>query len=158
MGRAEDHQQREVIDHVMEAVRLAGGAGLTILVAATYSNLNVGLAAVNSSALTGGAIAVLLAIFLAVAIARSLSKPLVQITRAAEGLSRGELMAMPSNGGREISVLSATFAEMATQIRAKQALLENKVVEIDEFQDKDAAYEIIDKAIDFYNKKFPKQS
>jgi PAS domain S-box-containing protein len=112
------------------AVRLTGGAGLTILVAATYSNLNVGLAAVNSSALTGGAIAVLLAIFLAVAIARSLSKPLVQITRAAEGLSRGELMAMPSDGGREISVLSATFAEMATQIRAKQALLENTIESI----------------------------
>src|SRR5882724_6586774 len=112
------------------ALRLTGGAGLTILVTATYSNLNVGLAAVNSSALTGGAIAVLLAIFLAVAIARSLSKPLVQITRAAEGLSRGELMAMPSNGGREISVLSATFAEMATQIRAKQALLENTIESI----------------------------
>src|SRR5712675_5229 len=112
------------------AVHLAGGAGLTILVATTYSNLTVGRAAAHSSALTGGAIAVLLAIFLAVAIARSLSKPLVQITRAAEGLSRGELMAMPSNGGREISVLSATFAEMATQIRAKQALLENTIESI----------------------------
>ena len=112
------------------AVRLAGGAGLTILVAATYSNLNVGLAAVNSSALTGGAAAVLLAIVLAIAIARSLSRPLVQITRAAEGLSRGELMAMPSDGGREISALSATFAEMATQIRTKQALLENTIESI----------------------------
>ena len=112
------------------AVRLAAGSGLTILVAATYSNLNVGWAAVNSSALTGGAVAVLLAIFLAIAIARSLSKPLVQITRAAEGLSRGQLMAMPSDGGREISALSATFAEMATQIRTKQALLENTIESI----------------------------
>jgi PAS domain S-box-containing protein len=111
-------------------VRLAGGAGLTILVAATYSNLTVGLAAVNSSALTGGAVAILLAICLAIAIARSLSKPLVQITRAAAGLSRGELMAMPSDGGREISALSATFAEMATQIRAKQSLLENTIESI----------------------------
>jgi PAS domain S-box-containing protein len=111
-------------------VRLAGGAGLTILVAATYSNLTVGLAAINSSALIGGAVAVLLAICLAIAIARSLSKPLVQITRAAEGLSRGELMAMPSDGGREISALSATFAEMATQIRAKQSLLENTIESI----------------------------
>jgi PAS domain S-box-containing protein len=111
-------------------VRLAGGTGLTILVAATYSNLTVGLAAVNSSAVTGGAVAALLAIFLAVAIARSLSKPLVQITRAAEGLSRGELMAMPSEGGREIGVLSATFAEMATQIGTKQALLENTIESI----------------------------
>jgi len=112
------------------AVRLVGGAGLTILVAASYSNLNVGWAAVNSSALTGGALAVLLAIVLAIAIARSLSRPLVQITRAAEGLSRGVLMAMPSDGGREISALSATFAEMATQIRTKQALLENTIESI----------------------------
>lgn len=37
-------------------------------------------------------------------------------------------------------------------------VLENKVVEIDEFQDKDAAYGIIRKAIDFYAQKFPKQS
>src|SRR6266851_2048640 len=111
-------------------VPLAGGAGLTILVAATYSNLTVGLAAVNSSALIGGAVAILLAICLAIAIARSLSKPLVQITRAAEGLSRGELMAMPSDGGREISALSATFAEMATQIRTKQSLLENTIESI----------------------------
>jgi PAS domain S-box-containing protein len=112
------------------AVRPAGGAALTIVVANTYANLNVGWAAVNSSALTGGAVAVLLAILLAVAIARSLSKPLVQITRAAEGLSRGKLMAMPSDGGREIAVLSATFAEMATQISTKQALLENTIESI----------------------------
>ncbi len=37
-------------------------------------------------------------------------------------------------------------------------VLENKVVEIDEFQDKEAAYSIITKAIDFYVQKFPKQS
>lgn len=37
-------------------------------------------------------------------------------------------------------------------------VLENKVVEIDEFQDKNAAYGIINKAINFYSQKFPKQS
>ena len=37
-------------------------------------------------------------------------------------------------------------------------VLENKVVEIDEFQDKEAAYGVIKKAIDFYGQKFPKQS
>lgn len=37
-------------------------------------------------------------------------------------------------------------------------VLENKVVEIDEFQDKQAAYDIINRAIDFYAQKFPKQS
>jgi inorganic pyrophosphatase len=35
-------------------------------------------------------------------------------------------------------------------------VLENKVVEIDEFQDKEAAYGIIHKAIENYTRKFPK--
>lgn len=35
-------------------------------------------------------------------------------------------------------------------------VLENKIVLIDEFQNKDAAYEIINQAIDFYKHSFPK--
>jgi inorganic pyrophosphatase len=35
-------------------------------------------------------------------------------------------------------------------------VLENKVVEIDEFQDKEMAYQIIKKSISFYTTKFPK--
>ena len=35
--------------------------------------------------------------------------------------------------------------------------LENKVVLIDEFQDKDAAYKIINASIELYNKEFPKK-
>ncbi len=36
-------------------------------------------------------------------------------------------------------------------------VLENKIVLIDEFQDKDAAYLVINQAIDFYTKSFPKK-
>jgi PAS domain S-box-containing protein len=102
------------------AVRMAGGPGMTILVAAPYAALNHGLSAVSRSALAGGAIAVLLALLLAVAIARSLSSPLTQMTRAVQGLSRGEPVELPSNGGREIAILAAAFAEMSTQIDTKQ--------------------------------------
>ena len=35
-------------------------------------------------------------------------------------------------------------------------VLENKVVEIDEFQDKETAYEIINEAIEYYKLKYPK--
>jgi len=56
-------------------VLLAGGPGLTILVTAAYSNLDDGLAAVNSSAQIGGALAILLAILVALLLARSLSRP-----------------------------------------------------------------------------------
>jgi PAS domain S-box-containing protein len=103
-------------------VRMAGGPGMTILVAAPYAALNHGLSAVSRSALAGGAIAVLLALLLAVAIARSLSSPLTQMTRAVQGLSRGEPVELPSNGGREIAILAAAFAEMSTQIDTKQKL------------------------------------
>jgi PAS domain S-box-containing protein len=102
------------------AVRMAGGPGITILVVAPYAALNRGLSAVSRSALAAGAIAVLLALLLAVAIARSLSSPLTQMTRAVQGLSRGEPVELPSNGGREIAILAAAFAEMSTQIDTKQ--------------------------------------
>jgi PAS domain S-box-containing protein len=104
------------------AVRMAGGPGITILVAAPYAELNHGFSAVSRSALAGGAIAVLLALLLAVAIARSLSSPLTQMTRAVQGLSRGEPVELPSNGGREITILAAAFAEMSAQIDTKQKL------------------------------------
>jgi methyl-accepting chemotaxis protein len=104
------------------AVRMAGGPGITILVVAPYAGLNHGLSAVSRSALAAGAIAVLLALLLAVAIARSLSSPLTQMTRAVQGLSRGEPVELPSNGDREIAILAAAFAEMSTQIDTKQKL------------------------------------
>ncbi|MBX9645506.1 MAG: PAS domain S-box protein [Xanthobacteraceae bacterium] len=113
-----------------QVVRIAGGPGITVLAAARYSTLLPGLITVSSAALAGGAVAVLLAIVVAWGIARSLSRPLHQITRAAEALSRGELVEMPSTGGREIAVLAAAFAGMSTQLKAKQSLLENTVESI----------------------------
>jgi PAS domain S-box-containing protein len=111
-------------------VSMEGGPGITILVATPYAMLNHGLSAVSQSALAGGAIAVLLALILAVAIARSLSSPLTQMTRAVQGLSRGEPVEMPANGGREIGILAAAFVEMSTQLGTKQKLLENTVESI----------------------------
>lgn len=111
-------------------VTFAGRPGLTIVVASGYANLDHGLAAVSSSAQIGGGVAVLLAVLLAIVLARSLSEPLVQITDAARGLSRGELKVLPSGGGGEIGVLSNAFASMATELKAKQALLENTIASI----------------------------
>jgi PAS domain S-box-containing protein len=109
---------------------VGGGAGLTVLFAAQYSSLDPGVAAVNRSALIGGGLAVLLAILLALLLARSLSRPLVQITEAAKGLSHGELKELPAGGGAEIRILSETFAGMAAELKAKQAMLENTIASI----------------------------
>jgi len=108
-----------------QTVQGMGGPGMTILVAAQYAALNHGLSAVSRSALAGGAIAVLAAVLLAVGFARSLSKPLTQMTLAVQGLARGEQVVMPSKGGREIGILAASFADMTTQLGRKQKLIEN---------------------------------
>ena len=113
-----------------QTVRVAGGPSITILVISQYAALNHGLSAVSRSALAGGAIAVLLALLLAVGFARSLSKPLTQMTQAVQALSRGEQVVMPSRGGREIAILAASFAEMTTELGRRQKLLENTVESI----------------------------
>src|ERR1700682_6539638 len=80
--------------------------------------------------LAGAAIAAVLALVFAAGIARSLSRPLTQMTRAVEGLSRGETLPMPSGGCREIAGLAAALAELATQLGTKQDLLEKTVESI----------------------------
>src|ERR1700682_1956396 len=80
--------------------------------------------------LAGGAIAAVLALVFAAGIARSLSRPLTQMTRAVEGLSRGEPVPIPSDGCREIAGLAAALAELATQLGTKQDLLEKTVESI----------------------------
>ena len=73
---------------------------------------------------------ILAALVLAAAVARSLSRPLTQMTRAVEGRSRGEQVAMPSEGRGEVATLTAAFAELSSQLGTKQNLLENTVESI----------------------------
>src|SRR3979409_2710327 len=61
--------------------------------------------------LAGAAIAVVLALVLAVGVARWLSRRRTHMPQAVEGLSRGEPVARPSDGCREIAGLAAAFAE-----------------------------------------------
>jgi PAS domain S-box-containing protein len=106
---------------------------MVFLVVATICALSLldnAFSAVSHSALAGGALAVGLALVLAVGIARSLSRPRSQMTRAVEGLSRGESVAMPADGGGEIGVLAAAFTEMSAQFGTKQNLLENTLESI----------------------------
>jgi len=91
---------------------------------------NHGFAGLERPTLAAGAIAVLLAVALAAGIARSLSRPLTQMARAVNDMARGELAAMPAEGGREIVTLAAALAELSSQLGTKQNLLENTVESI----------------------------
>lgn len=54
----------------------------------------------------------------------------------------------------DISELPKHFIAVLKNYFEQYKVLENKIVEIDEFQDKQAAYSIISSAIDFYRTKF----
>ena len=98
---------------------------MVLLVVATGCALSL-----FAHALAGLAIAAVLALVLAAGMARSLSRPLTQMTRAVEGLSRGETVSIPSTGCREIAGLAAAFAELAVQFGTRQDLLAKTVESI----------------------------
>ncbi len=56
----------------------------------------------------------------------------------------------------DVNELPQHFKAVLKNYFENYKVLENKVVEIDDFQNKEAAYNIIQEAIDLYNVKFPK--
>jgi PAS domain S-box-containing protein len=106
---------------------------MVFLVVATICALslfNSGFFAVGRPMLAGATVAVLVALVLAAAIARSWSRPLTEMTLMVQGLSRGEVLAMPRDGDREITLLAAALAEMSAQLGTKQDWLKSTVESI----------------------------
>jgi PAS domain S-box-containing protein len=113
----------------VQLLRLAGGPRVAVIQAVPYSELMAATVAVRDSSLMGGLVAALCAILLAVVVARSLTRPLVQMTRVVEGFSRGDTIALPRGGGAEIGVLAKAFAQMAAESRASTAALNRQIEE-----------------------------
>jgi PAS domain S-box-containing protein len=113
----------------IEILRLADGPEVAVVQAVPYSELMAATVAVRDSSLLGGLVAALCAVVVAIIVARSLTRPLVQMTRVVEGFSRDETIALPAGGGQEIGVLVNAFAHMAADSRAKTAALNREVEE-----------------------------
>ena len=79
------------------------------------------------SSLLAGLVAVLCAAGLAVIIARSLTKPLVQMTAAVEGFAREQGLTAPINAGGEIGVLARAFERMRADVREKTDALTKEI-------------------------------
>ena len=84
---------------------------------------------VRNNALTVGLIAVLFAAALAVLIAQSLTRPIVQLTQAVESIGRGGTAAIPTGATGETGVLARSFARMVAESTDKAAALEREVME-----------------------------
>ena len=102
-----------------ETARLADGPRVAVIETVPYAELMAAVIAVRNSSLLAGLAAVCGAIVLAVLLARSLARPLVQMTRAVEGFARDEPTAIPTDAGGEIGLLAQAFARMAGEARDK---------------------------------------
>jgi PAS domain S-box-containing protein len=84
---------------------------------------------VRNTALTVGMIAVLFAAALAVLIARSLTRPILQLTQAVESIGRGGAATIPTEATGETGLLARSFARMVAESTEKTVALEREVME-----------------------------
>ena len=84
-------------------------------------------AAIRNTSLLVGLIAVLCAAGLAVFIARTLTRPIIQLTAAVEGAGHDGTVAIPVDAGGETGVLARAFARVMGEAKAKTAALEREV-------------------------------
>jgi PAS domain S-box-containing protein len=84
---------------------------------------------IKSTALAVGLLAVLFAGALAVLLARSLTRPINQLTAAVESIGRNDQVSIPLDAGGETGVLARAFARVMSEARQKTAELEREVRE-----------------------------
>lgn len=108
------------------SVRLADGPRVSVAeVIPADKIVGVAIAALRDSSLIGGAIAVLGAVLLAVAFARSLVRPLSQMTTAVAGFSQDAPLLVPLGARGEIGILARAFKKMAREVRERTSAMQH---------------------------------
>src|SRR5262249_15535426 len=85
--------------------------------------------AIRDSRALAAVAAVLVAMILAVIIARSMTQPLGQMTRAVETFTGDQPVVVPTEAAGEIGVLAKAFARMDAEVRQKTAALTREIEE-----------------------------
>jgi PAS domain S-box-containing protein len=110
-----------------ESVNLAGGPQVTVIETVPYARLLISGAALPSA--LGALLALLGALPVAVLLARSLSRPLAQMTKAVSCFARGEAFSIPADAKGEVGVLARAFSHMAAEVGEKTDALKREVDE-----------------------------
>jgi PAS domain S-box-containing protein len=110
-------------------VQLAQGPWVSLIAMVPYSQVLAATEVGRAATLVAGLIAVLLAIALAAVITRSLTKPIVQMTKAVEAFRRGVPMLMPTHAKGEIGLLADAFQRLGTDVRDKAEALAKETEE-----------------------------
>jgi PAS domain S-box-containing protein len=109
---------------------LAGNEWLGVIEIVPNAVIMAPLSAIQNTSLLVGLMAVLAAATLAVLVARSLTRPIVQLTEAVEGLGRNDSTPpIPINASGETGVLARAFSRGMDEVKAKTAALEREVEE-----------------------------
>ena len=108
--------------------RLVGGQWIAVI-QAVPNTVFMGPAAIQHSSLLVGLIAVLAAAALAILIARSLTRPIAQLTAAVESVAQKGTAIIPVDAGGETGVLARAFARVMDEANAKTVALEREVAE-----------------------------
>jgi signal transduction histidine kinase/ActR/RegA family two-component response regulator len=106
--------------------RIADGPRIGVIETESYAAIMAPATALQRSALWTAFGAVGIAILLAIWMARSLTRPLRQITAAVERFGRGEAIQLPDGGQGEIGILADAFRRMARDVSDKTTALREK--------------------------------
>ncbi len=108
-------------------VVLSGSEWVAIIEAVPNAVFMAPAAAIKNSSILVGLIAVLCAAALALLIASSLTRPIVELTRAVEGTARDGAAIIPIAASGETGVLARAFARVIDEANAKTTALEREV-------------------------------
>jgi PAS domain S-box-containing protein len=112
-----------------QKLRLGGGPRVAAIETLPYPALIAGATTIRDSSAIAALAAVLVGFVLAVFFARSMTKPLAQMTRAVEGLADNEPIVVHTAAGGEIGTLAKAFARMDAEVREKTAALTREIEE-----------------------------
>ncbi|HEY6604010.1 MAG TPA: PAS domain S-box protein [Xanthobacteraceae bacterium] len=110
-------------------VVLAGSEWIAVIETTPNAVIMAPAASIRNTSLLVGAIAVLSAAVLALLIARSLTRPIVRLTQAVQGVASKGKAAIPVDAGGETGVLARAFAQAIEEVNAKTAALQQEVLE-----------------------------
>ena len=113
----------EALGVAMLPLRPGGGPWIALFEVVPEAELLAPLALVRHSSLWAGGVVGLLAAGLALGLARSLTGPLVTLTRTVEAFSIGRTLPVKVNATGEIGVLASAFANMQSEVNGKTEAL-----------------------------------
>jgi PAS domain S-box-containing protein len=119
---------------------LAGGPRISIMETRPIETILASAGGVRRAMLLGGLLAVAAAIVLAVLLARSLARPLKEMTASLSTFTGDEDVQMPRAATGEFGTLASAFTRMAKTVREKTAALQDEIATRRRIEDRERLY------------------